>query len=247
MRPGCADAPDDPLDFLGRAGAAVDVGLAQLGDQEMPAAKYIQRQIAVAVIVAVKEAALLIAVQRIAGRVGIEDDLFRRPFVRLDEEIDEQSFDRVGPIVDLVIAARRLHRALQTVQRRFARDRRAIGATGRELAGERRKQRIVAQRVVIVQIFVAERQTDQPLSEKRFDLVLDQHGIATIDKAGRKALRQPQRFVDLSQQQRASVRGQRPAIETRLDPTPFRLSKIELPRVTVRLHRARRDCQHKCL
>ena len=45
----------------------------------MPAAEHIQRQIAVAVVVAVKEPAFLMAVQRVVGRVEVENDLLGRP------------------------------------------------------------------------------------------------------------------------------------------------------------------------
>ena len=44
----------------------------------MLAAEHVERQIAVAVVVAVEEAPFLVAVQRIIGGVEIEDDLLRR-------------------------------------------------------------------------------------------------------------------------------------------------------------------------
>ena len=43
----------------------------------MPAAEHVQRQVAVAVIVAVEEAPFLVAVERIIGGVEIEDDPLR--------------------------------------------------------------------------------------------------------------------------------------------------------------------------
>lgn len=52
-----------------RCRAGVDIGGAQLGRQQMPAAEHVQRQIAVAVVIAVKEAALLMPVQRVVGGV----------------------------------------------------------------------------------------------------------------------------------------------------------------------------------
>ena len=89
-RPARADLGDDPRHLLDRAGRGVDVGAAQLGRQQMPAAEDVERQIAVAVVIAVEEAPLLMPVQRIVGGVEIEDDLLRRRAVRLEEEIDEQ-------------------------------------------------------------------------------------------------------------------------------------------------------------
>ena len=38
-----------------------------------------------------EEAALLVAVQRIVGRVEVEDDLLGRPFVRLQEQITDSA------------------------------------------------------------------------------------------------------------------------------------------------------------
>ena len=108
------------------AGAGVDVGPAQLGRQQMPAAEDVERQIAVAVVVAVEEAAFLMPVQRIVGGVEIEDDLRRRRGMRVEEEIDEQRLDRRRIVADLVIARRLRPAQLQPVERRFAGQRRTV-------------------------------------------------------------------------------------------------------------------------
>ena len=71
-------------------------GAPQLGRQQMPAAEHVERQIAVAVVIAVEEPALLVAVQRIVGGIEVEDDLRRRLRVRIEEQIDEQRLDRAG-------------------------------------------------------------------------------------------------------------------------------------------------------
>ena len=77
-RPGPArpDLRDDPRDLLLRARAAVDVRRPELGRQQMPAAEHIERQVAVAIVIAVKEPAFLMAVQRVVGGVEVENDLF---------------------------------------------------------------------------------------------------------------------------------------------------------------------------
>ena len=77
-RPAGADLADDARDLLHGAGRGVDVGAAQLGRQQVPAAEDVERQVAVAVVVAVEEAALLVPVQRNVGGVEVEDDLPRR-------------------------------------------------------------------------------------------------------------------------------------------------------------------------
>ena len=94
MRPARADLADDPLDLLDRAGGAVDIGAPQLGRQQMPAAEDVERQVAVAVVIAVEEPAFLMAMQRIVGRIEIEHDLPWRLRVRLEEQIDEHGLDR---------------------------------------------------------------------------------------------------------------------------------------------------------
>ena len=56
----------------------------------MPATEHIERQIAVAVIIAVKEPSLLMAVHRVVGRIKVKHDLLWRPVVRLEEQVDEE-------------------------------------------------------------------------------------------------------------------------------------------------------------
>ncbi len=77
-RPTGADLPDDPRNLLDAARTGVDVCAPQLGRQQMPAAEHVQRQIAVAVVIALEKAPLLMPVQRITGGVQIEDDPLRR-------------------------------------------------------------------------------------------------------------------------------------------------------------------------
>ena len=54
-----------------------------------------------------------------------------------------------------MVARQRRSAQLQPVERRFAGQRRAILAAGRQLAGQYRQRRVVAQLVVIDQILVA--------------------------------------------------------------------------------------------
>ena len=97
LRPAGPDLGDDPRDLFNRPGAGIDVGAPQLGGQEMPAAEDVKRQIAVAVVVAVEEAAFLVAVQRIVGGVEIEDDLLGRPPCAVQEQTHEQPLRCAAP------------------------------------------------------------------------------------------------------------------------------------------------------
>ena len=55
-----------------------------------------------------------------------------------------------------------------------------------------------AQLVVIVEVFIAQRQAEDALPHQRLDLVLDIARVAPIDEAGGKAADQPEALVDLS-------------------------------------------------
>ena len=96
-----ADLRDDARDLLHRAGRGVDVRAPQLGRQQMAAAEHVERQVAVAVVIAVEEPAFLMAVQRIVRGIEIEDDLLRRLPMRVQEQIDEQRLDRRRIVADL--------------------------------------------------------------------------------------------------------------------------------------------------
>lgn len=104
LGPARADLLDDTIHLLDRASARVDVRALQLCRQQMPAAKHVKRQVAVAATVAVKEAALLVAVHRIVGGVEIEHNLARRLGVDVEKQIDKQLLDRRAVMADLVIA-----------------------------------------------------------------------------------------------------------------------------------------------
>ena len=67
----------------------------------MPAAEHVERQVAVAVVIAVEEPALLLPVQRIVGRVEIEDDLLRGALMRLQEQVDQQPLDGASVVAIL--------------------------------------------------------------------------------------------------------------------------------------------------
>ena len=131
------------------------------------------------------------------------------------EQIDEQRLDRRRVMTDLMVARCLRPAQLQPVQRALAGDRRAVGTAGFELAGQDRHHRVVAQLVVVVQIFVAERNAEHALANQCADLVFDQIGAAMVGEAGRKSIHQTDRPVGRSQQQTSRIRGDHAAIERR--------------------------------
>jgi hypothetical protein len=86
---------------------------------------------------------------------------------------------------DLVVARRLQLAQLQPVQRRLAGDRRAIAAPRRELARQYRHHRVVPQFIVVVEILVAERDPEYPLTDQGRDLMFDVFGAPLVVKAQR--------------------------------------------------------------
>jgi hypothetical protein len=185
----------------------------------------------------VKEAAFLMPVQRIIGSVEIENDLLRRVLVRLEKQIDKQRFDLCRIPGDAVVARRRRAAQLQPVECRFAGQRRTIPAARRQLAGQHRQRRVVAQLVVIDQILITQRNPEHALSDQRLDRVLDQRRRAAIGETRGKPLDHSDRPIRRPQQQRPGIRGHPAAVEPRHHRAPFDGCKSKPIRATLCLHR----------
>ena len=237
LRPARTDLRDDARRLLDRARRRIDVGGPQLRRQQVATAEDVERQVTVATIVAVEKPPFLLAVQRVVGGVEIEDDLLGRRLVRLQKKRDEQIFDGDRIMGDLVIARRLRPAQLQTVQRRLAGHRRAVLAPCRQLAGEDRHHRIVAQLVVIVDILIAERQPKHTLPDQRRHKVLYQLRTAMIAEAPGETINQLDRTIRRSQQQRPGVRADRAAVKPGHHDTAFHRCKLEQFRATLCRHR----------
>jgi hypothetical protein len=148
----------------------------------------------------VEEALRLMAVERDVGRVQVEHDLAGRCGGRLEVELRQQSVDGLGRVRDLVIAGVAA-RQFEPVQRALAGQRLVHFA----LAAEQRKQRIGAQLLVIVEVFVAQRQPEEALSQHLRQLVLDQQGRAAIAEAARQPPQKVDPAIHFAQQQSPAV------------------------------------------
>jgi len=180
----------------------------------MLAAENIQRQVTVALVVPVEEAPLLLAVQRIVGRVQIQDDLFGRRRVRLKEKLHKQMgrFCRIDSDLLIAICPGLLrHAQLQPIQRTLACERSGVLVRS---VGEHRQQRIVAQIIVVVEILVPERQSIHALREQLAHRVLHPVCGAMVLKARRELLHNACATVYLTQQHCAAVGSDRTAIKT---------------------------------
>jgi hypothetical protein len=187
----------------------------------------------------VEEPAFLLAVQRDVGVVEIQYDLARCALMRFEEKIHQQRIDPRTIAIDLVILRRMASRCmLQAIERALASQCLAVSPQHRaQLARQHRKRRILAQLIVIVQVFVAQCQAEDALSHQRLDLMLDIAGVAPIVEAVGETTHQPEAPVDLSQQQRAGVRGDVPAVETGHHRASLDRFKLEQLRCTLCLHR----------
>ena len=112
-RPALANLADDALDFFDGPCRPVLIRRTQSRAQQMISGKDVQRQIAVAVVVAVKEAPLLMPVQRDVGRVQIEHDPPWPCGVRFQKQIDQHTINLLRGVADLVITRASLIAARQ--------------------------------------------------------------------------------------------------------------------------------------
>ena len=204
----------------------------------MVAAEDVERQVAVAVVIAVEEPALLVAVDRVVGGVEIERDPRRGLVVGLQEEIDEQILDRPRIMADAVVAMRPLGRMLQPVERALAGERRQARPFGLEPAEHGAEHRVAAQLVMIDQILVAERDPEHPLADQRRHLMHHPLRRAAVREAGGEAIHKPDRPVRRPQEQRPGIRGDRPAAEIRHQLATIEPCKQHRFCATLRLHRA---------
>ena len=135
----------------------------------------VQRHETIVAVIGVKEAAQLVAVQRIVGGVEIEHDPRRRRWLLSDVHLDQVIFDAAHGGDDLLVPAVSVGAdggQFEAVQRALARQGfAAIGfphprfAERIGLADEHGQQRIVPQLIMIVEVFVPQAQAKHPLLE----------------------------------------------------------------------------------
>jgi hypothetical protein len=193
---------------------AVDAAGPQVRAQQLLAAEHVQRQVAVAVVVAVEEAALLLAVQRVVGGVEVQHQFLGRDLEAGNELLDQNPVQAprggaVGPL-------------LQSAQRRGA-GHFAIHAHGC-LHGH-----VLAQRAVIVQILPAECQPVHALAQHVAHAVLDEQRAARVGDAVRGRLDQPELAIDLAQQQHPAVACHAATVEAALHHTSAKTAELDRP------------------
>jgi hypothetical protein len=144
--PFLADLRDNARYLFDRTVTARDVRAPLAGQQQVPTAEHVERQITVLLIIAVEEPAFLPATQRDVGVVQIKHDLAQRTIMRVEEEIHQQRIDLRSVAIYLVILRRMPpQRVLQAIERALASQRLAVSPQHRaQLARQHRKRRVLA-------------------------------------------------------------------------------------------------------
>jgi hypothetical protein len=195
----------------------------------------------------VKEAAFLMAMQRIVGGIEVEDDPLGRGLVGLEEQLDEQALNRFGIVVDLMVARDAEGRVLEPVERAFAGQRSAVLAPGGELASERRQHRVMAQLIVVDEVLIAERDAEDALRHHRPDAVLDLRPNPHVIEAGCEPFQQPDRPIGRAEQQRPGVRRDLATVKRRHHPAALDHFITEQVAATLCRHRGTPLRRPNCL
>src|SRR6516164_3581916 len=90
--PSTADLGNDACHLLHSSVSSINACSSQLRCKQMTSTENIKRQIAITVVVSVKEPPLLFAVHRVIGAIKIKNNLIRCTILRLQEQIDHQLF-----------------------------------------------------------------------------------------------------------------------------------------------------------
>ncbi len=165
----------------------------------MPPAEDVKRQIAITVLITVNEPPLWISVHRIIRRIKVEDDFVRCSLVRLQEKIDQQSLDGDRIVTDLVnsVSARACSAPAGSTStcRRPARS-----PPGAPRACRPAPPSSDHGLVVIVEVFVAERNREHALVDQRHHLILNQMRLPLAMEVRRKSLHHADRPIRRTQQ-----------------------------------------------
>ena len=211
VRPDLAQPLDQQFQDGSRMARPVDVAGPQVSAQQLLAAEHVQRQVAVAVVVAMEEAPLLLAVQWVVGGVEVQHQLLGRR-VKAGDELLHQHFVQspgrgaVGPL-------------LQPAQRG--------GACDLTVHAHCRLQgHVLAQCIVIVQVFPAQCQPIYPLAQQVAHAVCDQQWAARISDAARCRIHQAQLAVHLAEQHHATIAGHAAPVESTFDHTSAQVAEI---------------------
>ena len=215
----CAGWMNDRHDFLERLHrplARIALGIAQLRPKRDRPAKTVKRQIAITAVISMKEDSLLRSVQRVVGRVKIQNDFPTPARDRFDSLLNEQPLNLPGLGQYLLVATITPERAeFHPVQCRVPRQRLSFGRLANPilsehvlLPGHQRAERIIPQPILVVEIFVAQRQRLNPLIDQFLHAVFHQWLKTMIRKTSRQPVQRPSLELDLPNEEQSSVAAQ---------------------------------------
>ena len=141
---------------------------------------------------------------------------------------------------------------LQAIERRTAGQRHArrgrmqpVAAQGIGLVTGDGQERIVPERVVIVEVLVAQRQAAEPLGEQVFERVVAVARVAPVGEGLDQRARHAQTAIHLAHQQRAAIAGEIAAGKIRDHLAGAEVLKEERLVVTVCWRKGGAGCFHK--
>ena len=150
-------------------------------------------------------------------------------------------------VIDLVILPGLAPRpVLQPVERALAGHRRTVRTLGLELAGQHMEQRVVTKLIVVVQVFIAEREGEHALADQGLDRVLEQSWVAPVGETAGHPTDQPEAAIQPPQQQPSGIRCDDSAIEPGHNLVPFNRFKFEQCWATLCLHGFRNSQRLAC-
>ena len=169
-----------------------------------------------------EEPSLLFSVKRIVGRVEIQDNPIRGGRMGFEKNVHEESIHGSSVQHDLLVPSVRsaLRRHFQPIQRTLAGQRLpSILLPAPTLAGgicfldQCGKEGIDHQFVMVIQVLISQHQPVHPLGNELPQCVLDQTGIPIVGEAIGELGNDPRGLVELSQQERPCIRGDRAAVK----------------------------------
>ena len=185
----------------------VDVGGAQIGHQQLAAAEDVEGQEAVLVVVAVEEAADLVTVDGIVGGVEVQDQFLGGRVVGGDEGLHDNlgHRDERGALGAVLQAAQ------------------GGGAGQGQIVfdaafGDQLHKGIVAEGLLVVEVFVAQGQGVDALPEEGALLVDDEEGVPGVGDDAVEGGGESEASVGLAEEQSPGVAGEGAAGEVGLDP-----------------------------
>ncbi len=175
----------------------INVGGAEVGHEQLRPTEDIERQEAIAVVVAVEEAVFLFTVDGIVGGVKVEREVFGRFLERGDELIDE----------DLGDSEQRRPRdaILQPAESGRGGEWQGVVTIAAGVIGGGQPERIVAEALMVVEIFVSAGDAQHTLRQERALRMEDKTRMTRIGDPRIKGIEQAKLSIGFAEQQQSRI------------------------------------------